>query len=108
MKVKCRPNAKAVRKFRRLWIDFYGFHCAYCTVDCTNSSTIDHLIPLSRGGGNTRDNMVLACHDCNEKKGSKLLTEFRPLILNPIGYEVDYGYGLQSEFQYLGEERSYK
>lgn len=84
MKIICRPNAKATRAFKKRWLDFYGFHCAYCTVDCSENPTIDHLKPLSRGGGNTIDNLVISCYNCNQKKGNKLVEEFKPLILKPI------------------------
>lgn len=91
MKIKCRPNGKAVKRFKRLWAGYYGYHCAYCTVDCTEFSTIDHLIPLSKGGGNTLDNMVIACYICNVQKGNKNLDEFKPLVLMPINLsEVCY------------------
>jgi len=30
-------------------------------------------MPKSKGGGNTWDNLVAACHTCNTKKGDKLL-----------------------------------
>jgi 5-methylcytosine-specific restriction endonuclease McrA len=33
--------------------------------------TIDHVIPKSRGGDNTWENMVTCCFDCNSRKGSK-------------------------------------
>ena len=32
--------------------------------------TTDHIIPLSRGGANTSDNLCLACFHCNRRKGS--------------------------------------
>lgn len=37
---------------------------------------IDHVIPLSRGGSNTPDNLVIACPTCNLKKGTKLPHEW--------------------------------
>lgn len=33
--------------------------------------TIDHLIPLSKGGKNTWSNMACACHPCNHRKGAR-------------------------------------
>lgn len=35
--------------------------------------TIDHVIPLSKGGTWKDDNLVAACKDCNVKKGDKIL-----------------------------------
>lgn len=37
-----------------------------------NSATLDHIFPLSRGGGHTRENTQLAHAVCNFKKGAKL------------------------------------
>lgn len=48
--------------------------CAYCGCpDC--KLTMDHVIPVSRGGQNTKDNIVPACRSCNSKKGTKMLEE---------------------------------
>lgn len=37
---------------------------------------VDHVIPLSRGGDNSCENIVIACQDCNRRKGAKLPQEF--------------------------------
>jgi len=50
-----------------------GFKCVYCGVK--KDLTIDHVIPKSRGGQNTWENMVTCCHKCNKKKGQKMLEE---------------------------------
>lgn len=34
--------------------------------------TIDHVIPLARGGSDTPDNLALACFHCNRRKADKL------------------------------------
>lgn len=48
-------------------------HCRYCGCKLTfTTATIDHLFPLSQGGHNGMDNLVLACQPCNHKKGAKL------------------------------------
>jgi hypothetical protein len=46
--------------------------CQYCAAKLTHSkATIDHIIPSSKGGGLTWDNVVTACRECNNKKGDK-------------------------------------
>lgn len=37
---------------------------------------IDHIIPLSRGGSNYIDNIVIACHRCNESRNNRLPHEW--------------------------------
>lgn len=51
--------------------------CHYCGAGLAEHSyTIDHVIPLSRGGTNAPDNIVLTCAKCNERKGDSLPEEF--------------------------------
>ena len=49
--------------------------CAYCWRKC--AATIDHVVPISRGGLDAPDNVVPACRRCNCSKGAKLLSEWR-------------------------------
>jgi hypothetical protein len=53
--------------------EHFSFRCAYCGEPGT---TIDHVIPISRGGRDAPDNVVPACHPCNSSKGAKLLHEW--------------------------------
>ncbi len=49
-----------------------AWHCQYCgEIHKTNHLTFDHVIPRSRGGRTSWDNIVSACKPCNTKKGSK-------------------------------------
>lgn len=32
---------------------------------------IDHIKPVSKGGRNTKDNLRILCHDCNNNKANK-------------------------------------
>jgi 5-methylcytosine-specific restriction endonuclease McrA len=41
-----------------------------------NAVTIDHLKARHRGGTNDTENLVLACHECNSRKGHLTLLEF--------------------------------
>ena len=46
-------------------------HCACCGKALTTKTmTVDHCVPLSRGGTNNFVNLVALCIDCNEKKGN--------------------------------------
>lgn len=50
-----------------------GNRCQYC--GATRGLTIDHVIPKSRGGEDTWQNLVVACSKCNTKKGDKPLEQ---------------------------------
>ena len=47
----------------------FNYECAYCGKPHANS--LDHIVPLSEGGGTTISNCVPACERCNQKKSSK-------------------------------------
>nr|WP_313812038.1 HNH endonuclease [Glutamicibacter sp.] len=49
-----------------------GFMCAYCG---KAANTIDHVVPRSRGGQNTWENLVAACLSCNSRKADKMLAQ---------------------------------
>jgi 5-methylcytosine-specific restriction endonuclease McrA len=52
--------------------------CQYChTPHPTNDLTFDHIIPRSRGGRTTWQNVVTACGACNLTKGNRLPEEAR-------------------------------
>ncbi|MCB1492181.1 MAG: HNH endonuclease [Rhodobiaceae bacterium] len=46
------------------------FTCQYCGT--SSDLTFDHLIPRSRGGQTTWENVVTACAPCNLRKGGKM------------------------------------
>ena len=50
--------------------------CQYCGKKFSSAElSLDHVIPVSRGGRSTWENVVCACLPCNVRKGNKLLTE---------------------------------
>lgn len=58
-------------------VEYHGWKCAYCRVGLTQKSlTIDHKIPLSKGGSNWLANLIPACRTCNSKKGAKSWREY--------------------------------
>lgn len=50
-----------------------GFCCQYCSAK--GDLTFDHVLPRSRGGTTSWENVVAACSPCNLKKGSKTLRQ---------------------------------
>lgn len=62
------------------------WRCAYCqqhmrrkreTGQEWRTATLDHVLPVSRGGTNGKHNLVAACERCNRAKGSMTAEEFR-------------------------------
>ena len=56
--------------------------CQYCgTVLTAGELTLDHVLPRSRGGLSTWENLVACCHPCNRRKGNQLLHELQEMKL---------------------------
>lgn len=61
-----KSNSEIATKRAILTRDEYT--CAYCN---GKADTVDHVMPQSRGGGNTWTNLVAACKRCNNKKADR-------------------------------------
>lgn len=46
--------------------------CVYCKCDIKIKYHVDHIIPLSKGGTHTPENIQILCPTCNVKKWAKL------------------------------------
>ena len=57
-----RPSKNLIKKLG-------NYTCAYC--GSISDLTIDHIIPLSKGGKHTFENTCCCCRTCNEKKGNR-------------------------------------
>jgi 5-methylcytosine-specific restriction endonuclease McrA len=71
-------NARRKRIRLELLLTF-GQHCWYCGgLDPGtewNGWTLDHIVPLSKGGPSTDlNNIVLACRPCNKRKADTIYT----------------------------------
>ena len=83
-----------------------GYRCMYCGAKKRDGSELEleHIIPRSRGGKNTWDNLVAACAPCNRRKNDRTPEEagmqliHRPLpatvhtarfLLKQIGAEMN-------------------
>lgn len=58
--------------------------CQYCGQNKPSSQlSIDHVVPRSRGGGTTWENVVCSCVECNTKKGGRTPQEARMQLMRP-------------------------
>ena len=66
------PGARRVPVTRRGVLRRDAHRCAYCG---KAASTIDHVMPRSRGGKDTWENLVACCLKCNNSKGDRTPAE---------------------------------
>ncbi len=81
------PSVIALHSFRKVPHDFDftsrppsrmdiltrdNHKCLYCGAPAT---TLDHVVPISKGGGRTWENLASACLHCNGKKGNRMLAQ---------------------------------
>lgn len=66
------PYVRRIPVSRRGILRRDGNRCAYCAATAT---TIDHVVPRSRGGEDTWENLVACCFRCNNVKSDRLLRE---------------------------------
>ena len=80
------PYRHSVPLSRRAIFARDGGRCVYCAAPATS---IDHVIPRSRGGGHNWENVVSACHKCNHVKADKTLKDLgwrlRNVPREPVG-----------------------
>jgi 5-methylcytosine-specific restriction endonuclease McrA len=50
--------------------------CYYCHIKVGQTYHVDHIIPLSKGGSNGPENLVISCPRCNHRKQDKLPHEW--------------------------------
>jgi len=71
-----------------------GYECVYC--GSKKSLTLDHVIPKSKGGMNTWENLVTSCFKCNLKKSNRTPDEanmrmkhkpYAPTLVNQNGLQ---------------------
>ena len=59
--------------------------CHYCGKTFPESElTLDHIVPVARGGRSTRGNLVVCCRKCNQTKGMLTPAEQLPLPLRGL------------------------
>lgn len=89
-KVAARRNRAIRRSKPKGWLaecaETQGWKCAYCQRSMRRkpradkpwlTATLDHVLPISRGGRNQRSNLVAACLGCNQAKGAMTAEEYQ-------------------------------
>ncbi|MBP6772435.1 MAG: HNH endonuclease [Gemmatimonadaceae bacterium] len=65
------------RAMRKVALRDCGQRCVYCATHLDqHCATLDHVVPLARGGAHDPGNVVVACAPCNRLKGDLLPYEF--------------------------------
>lgn len=76
-------KARDLRKSRWWQQKTASGKCYFCGKKTSfKNLTMDHLVPLSRGGRSTKDNLVPCCKNCNNKKKSMLPLEWEEYLEN--------------------------
>jgi len=70
------------RPTRNLIMKRDGYRCLYC--NATENLTLDHILPSSRGGDDSWENLATCCGSCNVKKGNKTPEEASMPLLKPV------------------------
>ena len=66
------PHRLSLPLTRRTLLARDGFTCQYCGRQKDRSElTLDHVLPRSRGGMASWDNLTTACQRCNQRKGDR-------------------------------------
>jgi 5-methylcytosine-specific restriction protein A len=72
-----KEKARRLRKSRWWQQKLTAGLCFYCgNVFKPNELTMDHIVPLARGGKSTKDNLVACCKECNNRKKTLLPIEW--------------------------------
>jgi 5-methylcytosine-specific restriction endonuclease McrA len=72
------PSGRSVPVSRRGVLRRDAHRCAYCGA---TANTIDHIMPRSRGGKDSWENLVACCLKCNNLKGDKTPQEMNWKLL---------------------------
>lgn len=92
-------RAARLRKIRNALHEEFNGECHYCQVVTvlpiegepgnrkSNTATVDHVVARAHGGTDSKDNLVLACLDCNNRRGIMPYEEFKAIRTNPEAWE---------------------
>lgn len=73
------------KRIAKIVMDRDGGKCSECPAD---ADTVDHIVPVSKGGTNDLGNLRAMCRPCNSKKGAKLIPPRRNWSNNRWGVVI--------------------
>ena len=101
------PYRRRVAVSRRAVMARDAHRCQYCGA---HADSIDHVVPRSRGGLHTWDNVVAACRPCNVRKRDRFLKDsgmrlrHPPTVPTGVVWSIVAGGGVPDDWHtYLGE-----
>jgi 5-methylcytosine-specific restriction endonuclease McrA len=72
-----------------------GMKCIYLGCESNKNLTLDHVIPRSRGGDNTWENLATCCSKCNGRKGDRTPEE-AGMKMRQKPFKPGYGYFIRN------------
>lgn len=79
---KSEPNHYRDADLRAGVFDRDGWRCTYCGDEITSATaTLDHIVPVSKGGADDAENLAAACLICNSIKSGRTFEEAAPDLL---------------------------
>lgn len=80
-----RQKAKELKKSRWWQNLIQKTNCYYCQIELDRTTaTMDHIVPISRGGKSTKGNLVACCQSCNEQKRSLTPVEWQDYLTGKL------------------------
>jgi Restriction endonuclease len=77
-------DLKAITAWEATWRKAKSVECYWCGKKFPGKKCRpDHVIPLSRGGAHSLENLVTACHSCNSSKHAKMPDKFNAELEQP-------------------------
>ena len=90
--MKQKRCGKWIRKEKRLALYLRdGLACAYCGQGVEDGAllTLDHLRPVSKGGGHEATNLVTACQHCNSSRKNRSVRGFCRVVAGYVGHTIE-------------------
>jgi 5-methylcytosine-specific restriction endonuclease McrA len=78
-------NTKVIEKWEKSWRKKKSVRCYWCGNKFRGAvCRTDHMMPVSKGGRHSIENLVISCNPCNARKYNSLLPEWNAKIIEPV------------------------